>query len=48
MNADNTLPNLTQSKEEKLLKCTGCGTVLTKLDKNCPNCERLNPNYIYR
>ena len=33
-------------KEEKQFKCSGCGTPLGKFDERCPNCERLNPNYI--
>ncbi|MBY9000285.1 MAG: hypothetical protein KGD64_05180 [Candidatus Heimdallarchaeota archaeon] len=34
--------------EEKPFTCTGCGFPLGKYDEKCPNCERLNPNYILR
>jgi len=35
-------------KDEKQFKCSGCGTLLGKYDEKCPNCERLNPNYVLR
>ena len=33
---------------DKLFNCTGCGSPLGKYDEHCPNCERLNPNYVLR
>ncbi len=33
-------------KDEKQFRCSGCGALLGKYDEKCPNCERLNPNYI--
>jgi rubrerythrin len=42
----------TEKKEsnnnETPFNCTGCGSPLGKFDENCPNCERLNPNYVLR
>ena len=37
-----------KEEEEKLFSCSGCGTPLGKMDETCPNCERINPDYIYR
>ena len=34
--------------KEKIFKCSGCGNLMSKYDEKCPNCERLNPNYILR
>ncbi len=34
--------------DEQSFSCTGCGSSLGKYDKRCPNCERLNPNYVLR
>ncbi|MHA1302828.1 MAG: hypothetical protein ACTSQE_03545 [Candidatus Heimdallarchaeaceae archaeon] len=33
---------------DKTFKCTGCNTPLSIYDERCPNCERLNPHYIYK
>lgn len=35
-------------KKEKDFKCSGCGLTMNNYDEKCPNCERLNPDYIYR
>ena len=36
------------NNDEKPFNCTGCGSSLGKYDEKCPNCERLNPNYVLR
>ncbi|MEE9410609.1 MAG: hypothetical protein V3V41_06750 [Candidatus Heimdallarchaeota archaeon] len=35
-------------KDEKIFKCSGCRELMSKYDEKCLNCERLNPDYIYK
>ena len=40
--------NNQNKKGKRKFKCSGCGLPMSKYDEKCPNCERLNPDYIYR
>ncbi|MCE7742114.1 MAG: hypothetical protein GOP50_06615 [Candidatus Heimdallarchaeota archaeon] len=41
-------PKNEEEEEEKLFRCSGCGTPLGRLDETCPHCERINPHYLLR
>lgn len=47
-NKESSTENKESKNDEKLFNCTGCGSPLDKYDESCPNCERLNPNYVLR
>ena len=34
-----------KKQEKNVLQCRKCGIKLSILDKNCPNCFKVNPNY---
>lgn len=47
---DNSSDNKNDQNKKKEIdfKCSGCGSPMSKYDEKCPNCERFNPDYIYR
>ena len=47
-NDSSYIKNDQKGNAEKKFKCSGCGTPMSKYDEKCPNCERFNPDYIYR
>ncbi len=48
-NNDSSYNENDQRKDaKKIFKCSGCGTSMSKYDEKCSNCERSNPDYIYR